>query len=299
MGIDLTGLRALVFGVQSRRLDLTDVIMLGRQEVHFYKKEFDYIISRSSIDLAFDETFSQGQFAEMLLSRLGADSVSSIDASDYEGSSYILDFNNGLPSELKSEFSCFLDIGSIEHIFDMKQYLLNVNYILKVGGTVLIISNANGFSGHGLYQFSPEFFYSAFRPENGFVETSVMMVDFHNPSRWFLVSNPAELGERNRIPTRGAYYVVCFSKKISFKETVNVYQSDYVGSSWKVGQHRHITSFRNSKVRSLVDPLRFIYLRSLYQRLIGVDGVAKKHMRQFDPENILSLHTVSYPAASK
>ena len=56
----------------------------------------------------------------------------------------------------------------MEHVFSIAQTVLNVNCQLADGGHAIILTISNGFSGHGFYQFSPEFYFSAFAPTNGF-----------------------------------------------------------------------------------------------------------------------------------
>jgi hypothetical protein len=57
-------------------------------------------------------------FAEPLLKSLDANVVASIDASDYEGASIIADFNKPLGDQYHGKFTCFIDFGAMEHIFN-------------------------------------------------------------------------------------------------------------------------------------------------------------------------------------
>ena len=67
--------------------------------------------------------------------------------------------------EMKYDF--ILDGGTIEHIFNAAQVCQNIIDMLEIGGVYVSITPNNNFSGHGMYQFSPEFYLSAFSKEYG------------------------------------------------------------------------------------------------------------------------------------
>src|ERR1035438_1348368 len=60
-----------------------------------------------------------GEYSEDLFRQLGADTVDSLDASDYEGATLIHDLNDELPRDLNGHFTMVFDGGSIEHIYDV------------------------------------------------------------------------------------------------------------------------------------------------------------------------------------
>ena len=82
-----------------------------------------------------------------------------MDISDYEDADYTHDLNNPVPEELHEAFDLVIDGGTMEHLFDIKQCLENITRMVKIGGRIIHISPTNNFSGHGLYQFSPDLFY--------------------------------------------------------------------------------------------------------------------------------------------
>lgn len=225
MGIDLTGLRALNFASRVYDFNFRNTATLGRHEIHFWKQEFGSL--RKNFDFEYDETLTLGAFCEPLLQKLGAENITSIDASAFEGASFIHDFNRPIPESLHNRFDTFLDFGTIEHIFDVAQVIENIVKMVKPGGKILVATNANGFPAHGLFQYSPEFFYSVFSERNGFRDTSIFLVNTASPKLWHLIRRPATLKRRSRIPFEQQMMMVVFSTKFNCVDQLNVMQSDY------------------------------------------------------------------------
>ncbi|MBW5438024.1 class I SAM-dependent methyltransferase [Bradyrhizobium canariense] len=225
MGIDLTGLRALSFASRVYNFNFCNSATLGRHEIHFWKQEFEAV--RKDFNFDYDETLTVGAFCEPLLQKLGAKKITSVDASAFEGASCIHDFNCPVPDSLHNQFDAFLDFGSMEHIFDVAQVIENIVKMVKTGGSILLATNANGFPAHGLFQYSPEFFYSVFCERNGFRDTSVFLVNTFRPKLWHLIKRPVVLQRRNQIPFEERMMVLVFSTKIGWVDQLSVIQSDY------------------------------------------------------------------------
>ena len=67
--------------------------------------------------------------------------------------------NYSIKNKVNKKFDFILDGGTIEHIFNCPQVLDNIIYLLEIEGILCSITCNNNFSGHGFYQFSPDFFY--------------------------------------------------------------------------------------------------------------------------------------------
>lgn len=225
MGIDLTGLRALSFANRVYEFNFQNTVTLGRHEIHFWKQEFDAV--RKNLPFKYDEALAVGSYCEPLLRALGADDVVSIDASAFEGASLVHDFNLAVSDDLHERFDTYLDFGSIEHIFNVAQVVDNIKNLVKIGGHILIATNANGFPAHGLYQYSPEFFYSVFSERNGFEDTAVFLVQPSRLKNWHLIKQPLALKRRNEIPFEKQSVVLVFSRKVRRVAKITVQQSDY------------------------------------------------------------------------
>ena len=201
-------------------VDFTSTAMLGRQQLHPARSE----LPDGTIPDGFEWT-PWKDYADNLFHRLGALKVVSYDNSDYEGATYVHDFNTPLPEKHRALYTLVYDGGTIEHILDARQVIANHNALLRDGGHLIVHSQCNGEPGHGFYQLSPEFFYSTLAPNNGFEDTRVFLVDF-TTGRWHLVVPPAALGERNTIPNR-RFDVLCISRKSRTVSKIQAQQSDY------------------------------------------------------------------------
>jgi hypothetical protein len=148
----------------------------------------------------------------------------SYDHSDYEGATFVHDFNQPIPAEHHGCYTLAYDGGSIEHIFNTKEVIENMNAMLRVGGSLIVHSQCNGAAAHGFYQLSPEFFYSVLSSHNGFDDTHVFLVDVSRDT-WHLVVPPV-IGGRHSIPNR-RFDILCVAKKIATVEHVKAQQSDY------------------------------------------------------------------------
>lgn len=222
--MDLTALMAV--RAISSSMGLGRVLTLGRQELHVNHAEV-----RWAKLAQYQSSKIQGKFAEeCLLGAFGAEIVDSIDASNYQNATFIIDLNEDIPSRMLGKYDTVLDFGTSEHIYDIRQVFKNVSDAVKVGGQIVHILPTNGFSGHGFYQFSPEFFFSTYSESRGFQSTKVFVVNPLNPYTWYQISS-APLGERTDVYSAGPLYVVCFTKKSCGASQKSVQQSDYL-TAW-------------------------------------------------------------------
>jgi hypothetical protein len=269
-------------------MDFSSTIMLGRQEIFFTKEDFEFFRKRTGLAIRYDEEIRLGKFSERLFTRFGAGKVDSIDASNYEGASIIADFNHPIATELHKKYSMFIDFGSIEHIYNVPQVIDNVTKLLRPEGTVFIMSQANGYAGHGFYQFSPEFFYSAFSAQNGFRDTIVFLVDTQDTKKWHLMPEPKRIGRRNEIPQSRSYFVFCLSTKTNDVKEICPQQSDYVEDAWITSGHSHMGlhgASMFSRVRHLFNPFLFQNIRGWYYSVKSLRDFQNRSIR-FDPDLI-------------
>ncbi len=111
------------------------------------------------------------KYVENLLREIGATEVQSVDISDHEGCDIVLDLmedilqNPDLAPHLCGRFDTILDFGTSEHIFNFPQTLVNSFNMLREGGRYIFDLPITGWTSHGLYQFSPNYFYSVGRSD--------------------------------------------------------------------------------------------------------------------------------------
>jgi hypothetical protein len=80
----------------------------------------------------------------------------SVDISAEEKPTHVCDLS--VPGCRIGGFDSVVDLGTAEHIADQTAYWQNIYNLTKPGGRIIGVLPADGMCGHGLYQFSPEFF---------------------------------------------------------------------------------------------------------------------------------------------
>ena len=232
MGLDADCIRFLTTA-SARGHRLGDVLTLGRQEL----SDGTRIARAHSLLEPPDES---RRFAEWALRGIGATSVGSLDASAYEQASVIHDLNAPLSEAHHERFDTVIDGGTLEHVFDVRQSLSTLMQLTRVGGSVFLFTPANNQMGHGFYQFSPELFFRAFAPSNGFEIRRMVLQPLVFLRRSYEVANPAVVGERvaliHRAPVRLLVHAVRTGNVPIFAEAPQ--QSDY-STAWERGTRRN------------------------------------------------------------
>ncbi|MCO5383616.1 MAG: class I SAM-dependent methyltransferase [Methanosarcina barkeri] len=98
---------------------------------------------------------------------LGADHVYASDVYSYENPDFIIDLNNPIREEYRERFDIIIDVGTLEHVYDVPTALENIIKMLKIDGIVILILPSSGAIDHGFYSFSPTLFFDYFEC-NGF-----------------------------------------------------------------------------------------------------------------------------------
>jgi hypothetical protein len=165
---------------------------------------------------------------------LGARRLDAIDASDFEGAQLTHDMNEPLPESLRGQSDAVVDGGTLEHVFNVPATFRNAMDALKVGGHFFAILPANNWCGHGFYQFSAEFFYRVFCPDNGFEVVKLVIAPVVGGGRWldgpaFDVADPETMRDRVNIEGRRELSFLLQARKLAQKAVFNRWpqQSDY------------------------------------------------------------------------
>ena len=137
-----------------------NVLTLGRLKVFFTEDQKIYFSKKYGVPL---KEFSN--YAENLLKAIGCTSVTSLDYSDFEGADHTWNLNIPIVgsekgSHLLEKFNLILDYGTTEHVFSPISSIANSVAMLKVGGRLNLMLPVCGQLDHGMYQFSPNWFYS-------------------------------------------------------------------------------------------------------------------------------------------
>ena len=112
---------------QAARAPLGRVLTIGRQSL-----DVDQKFLRSKLG----KPVEPSPYCEPVLLALGATSVDSLDVSDYENATIVLDL--GKPCCFNQRFDTIIDFGSLEHIFDAATAFRNLVDLCEIGGRIII-----------------------------------------------------------------------------------------------------------------------------------------------------------------
>ena len=235
MGIDAPTLTFLL--IESKKRQLGNVVTLGRQRIDLPPYWLKRLL-RSEDDCTFE-----GYCENLLIAKLGAYSVESIDDSGYEGATHIFDMNKTLPAA--SKYDTVIDAGTLEHVFNVPQALLNVSTLCADRGRILHILPANNYCGHGFWQFSPELFFSLYSEKNGYSDTRIFLVSLDDWDTWYECVKPnGSRGEFRSIGRAPLLIMAATTKSGAFSHQ-DVQQSDYI-AAWNADEESNYrpTGFR-------------------------------------------------------
>ncbi len=112
--------------------------------------------------------------AQTVLTLLWADHVYVADISPYENPDFIINLNNPIDEEYRDRFDTIIDIGILEHVYDVPTAFENILHMLKVDGIMILRLLSSGAIDHGFYYFSPTLFFDYFE-SNGFIHWVVIL----------------------------------------------------------------------------------------------------------------------------
>jgi len=214
------------------RAPLGDVITIGVQDISSSVKK-------------------RARTSEPLLA-LGATTVKSIDMSPYEGANFLADLS--LPHSVTTNvprFDTICDFGSMEHVANPIEFLRNLGSLIKPGGTILHSNPANGSLGHGFFQFSPEFFFSAYNGCFSSQSISCFLVDRKKPNTFWRVEEIMPGTRLNVRNTKGNIYVCTIVKGVHLPEKLSgMYQQDYL-QRWDQSNEASFSGVKQKRSRSL------------------------------------------------
>lgn len=272
---------ALAIHARQSGMPMQSFLMLGRQSLVLSSEILDHLNRTYGVDLKMQDWAGQ-KWADLFFKRIGAGEVFALDYSDYEGAQFIHDINQPwLEGRPPRQFDIVFDGGTLEHVFNLPQALLNAMSLVKVGGYFLGVSPADGWLGHGFHQLQPEFFFRFFTEENGFKLHGVWLAEFGQSaakSRLFRLKDPAATGCRNLVPGRRPLVLLVCAEKTAEMTAPPAWpcQSNYTSMWQGSGDYSAASSGGVSAT------LRKVVLRGLPQSLIHRIKcwlIAKKHAR--------------------
>lgn len=158
------------------------------------------------LGLKWQPEYGRAVYAEPFFKELGATCIESYDIVADESPTFVHDLTQPV-TWCHNKYDTIIDLGTAEHIADQVSYWRNLHSLLVDGGRLIVCLPANQHCGHGLYQFSPEFFFNM-----GGYCNSVWTVEYGWNVQWRRFSKTETRFEyRNRKPT----YVFAILTKIT------------------------------------------------------------------------------------
>src|SRR5271166_1296586 len=219
MGLDFKTAEFLLSEAE-RKVCFQRLLVLGRQNVAMTPFEITKVKELTGISL------QPSGCADEFFRALGAADLFFLDRSGYEGAQVLHDLNQPLPTQYHARFDVVIDGGTLEHIFNFPAALKSCMEALALGGRLMSFTPADGLMGHGFFQFSPELFYRACGPANGF-EVERMLI-FHL-SKWYEVRDPAQVSHRVEASVGGPAILCVTARRREVKPVFAEWpiQSDY------------------------------------------------------------------------
>lgn len=231
MGIDIHNLNFLAVA-QDLGVRFERTLAIGRQAVHVEPRLLEAHRARRRLPPLSDAAW----FEPLLREWYGAVETHSVDASPYEQATRIHDMNQPWPpgDEARGHYDAVLDFGCLEHVFDFPTAWRNVVALARTGGHILHALPCNNLAGHGFYQFSPELFFSLYRPERGFELRGVWAAIHTEPRHWWAVANPLTVRRRVNLRNGHEVYLLVLARKLAdMPQHQPVQQSDYAQGDWQ------------------------------------------------------------------
>lgn len=241
-------------------------LTLGRQQMFISPVEVANLASEFGLTLELKTDWHVGTgYCEPFLMALGARTVESMDASDYEGASIVHDLNQPVRADLHGSFDCILDGGTIEHVFHFPNAIRSCMDMIAIGGHYVGITPADNQMGHGFYQFSPELYYRIFSQPNGF-EVSGMFLQTGND--WLEINDPKHVGRRGTLTSTQPVMLAMVARKTGVMDEFHVPQQSDYEDAWS-----RVESVRSNTVREGESTLR--HWARKYIPLSVKDGLRK------------------------
>jgi len=235
MGIDIDTARFLLTR-RREKASFERCATLGRQ--HYYVSNSETRILLKEFGLSpndFPNLFPKEYptYSEAFWQLLGAKTLHTIDASNFEGATHVHDMNQPVPDSWRAAYDVVCDIGTLEHIFNFPAAIRNSLEMVQRGGYFFAQTPANNFFGHGFYQFSPELFFRVLSPANGFQIEHCVAVEYGVRRRRFAVTDPEAIRARVTLINPAPVALSVWARRVEivplFRGTPQ--QSDYA-SAW-------------------------------------------------------------------
>lgn len=279
MGFRITSMLTIEYAKKNADADLSETLTLGRQfraftlaEFKKYMGSFASKISEEKLKEDFESPYAEKVFEDMYGVKL-----QSLDGFAHEKPDIVHDLNVPVPEELKGKYSMIIDGGTMEHVFNTPMLLKNCFDMLKIGGCMISMVPTNNFNGHGLYQFSPDFFYSTFSKHNGMEIKDVFIVKFSSKDKvWKINTTTAKAGQRLQFDVNTQTEIYVIAKKIGeTPEVITAQQTDYEEGWYEDERSITNTAKRDSLIEKAPRKLVYAFRQFIYEPLVRRKNITK------------------------
>jgi hypothetical protein len=236
MGIDITALELILLSQRYVKHKNINILTLGRQQIHISPNEINNSLNKYNFNDLINK-FNYYEYSENFFRQLlNGNCVDSIDNSNYENANIIHNMN--LPYISSKKYQYIYDGGTIEHIFNIPQVIENVINMLDIDGLFVSVTCNNNLSGHGMYQFSPEFFLSSLNKKYGMKIEAIYIGKVHTGFEEWIDVNDYKSGRNcSKFDSNDPVYILTIARKISdIRENLilnSPHQYSYEQGDWK------------------------------------------------------------------
>ncbi len=246
MGLGVNGTRFLLYAKQ-QGVDFKQTAMLGRQGLHIDPIALRAMLNEFNVfltDPGIEQTIRQRDrdTRSRFWKCSGAAEICSFDASAFEGTTHVHDFNTPIEDRFKERYTVVFDGGSHEHIFNFPIAVRNCMEMLKVAGIFspshrpTILLDMVFTSSHRML------FFRIFNNENGFtIERVFLFEEFESPfpARWWRSTDPLILQRRATFNNTRPTYLLVLARRIAAVPIFATFpqQSDYA-ALWKTQRYQ-------------------------------------------------------------
>lgn len=234
MGVDYASAKKLIQHAATHGMGRR-VLMLGRHRLQVKEKLTEAVTGQfheNGFDLNYADINQPDGYAETFFRALGAETVQSLDFSDFEGAEHLHDLNDPVPEVMEGQWDVIFDGGTTEHVFDVARCMDNLNRLLAPGGVLIACVPANNWFAHGFYQFGPELVYGYWKHGCGFDVLKCLMLPEMPRDKELAIDDPAEKGHRPRmrgkVPNQRVYLYYEVRKGPNAHAWNRALQTDYV-----------------------------------------------------------------------
>jgi SAM-dependent methyltransferase len=166
------------------------VLLIGRQTVHLTPARFSELMGEEgmpidpALPVTLDNTTRGGAGRGFindtyLFKALGAETVSAIDLSDYEGADIVHNLDTPIPPQLEGKFDFICNGSVLDNMFNPTMGLTNISRMLAPGGRVVHFEHASNCTNGAYLQFSPNWFFDYYAV-NDYADCKTYIALFHD-----------------------------------------------------------------------------------------------------------------------